>query len=422
MRKQLLLLLAIVAHVAVAQEKLLVVNEGTWQGNNGRVSYFEDGTIISNQWFRDANSDGLGDAPSDIIQVSNMLIAISLNSSNIIQFVTPEGKAVGATEGVPNSRRLCADGQYVYVTSYAHECTTTAGTQTFTKGFVAKVDTKTFQVVAATEVGYEPDGIAYYEGHLFVANSGGYAYSENHDYEKTVSVINAESMEVVKTIDTGQANLYGRLSQSGKYLLISSPGDYAAVSPATLILDCQKALEGNEDCFVRLPYASTYNSATPEGKFLAVGSTYSYSTGANVFNYLSIDPEEVIQSKGTAGVTNALPGTMIDDIKKMTAPNGIYVNPYTSYIYAVDAGDYVSSGTLHQWSPQGELLGTHKVYITPAHFLALPPDGNFTGIEDIVTGNGGAHADLFYDLQGRRVLTPIKGGLYIQGGAKVLYK
>lgn len=86
------------------------------------------------------------------------------NWSNIVQFITPEGKAVAATEDVPNNRKLATDGRYVYVTSYAHEC----GAMTFTKGYVAKIDTETFKVVAATEVGYEPEGIACYDGHLLL--------------------------------------------------------------------------------------------------------------------------------------------------------------------------------------------------------------------------------------------------------------
>ena len=108
------------------------------------------------------------------------LIAIAVNWSNIVQFITPAGKAVAATEDVPNNRKLASDGRYVYVSSYGHECGTTDGTREFTKGYVAKIDTETFKVVDAVEVGYEPEGIAYYGGFLFVANTGGYAFQENH--------------------------------------------------------------------------------------------------------------------------------------------------------------------------------------------------------------------------------------------------
>ncbi|MDE5923729.1 MAG: hypothetical protein K2G75_00260, partial [Muribaculaceae bacterium] len=96
-----------------AEEKLIILDEGMWQADNGRVSYIEDGSVVSNSWFRDVNGYKLGDTPNDIIQINDNLIAISVNWSNIIQFITPEGKAVAATENVPNNRRLASDGRYV---------------------------------------------------------------------------------------------------------------------------------------------------------------------------------------------------------------------------------------------------------------------------------------------------------------------
>ena len=77
------------ASVAVAQEKIIVLNEGNWQADNGKMSYFEDGNIVSNQWFRDVNKQKLGDTPNDIIQINDELLAIAINWSNIVQFITP---------------------------------------------------------------------------------------------------------------------------------------------------------------------------------------------------------------------------------------------------------------------------------------------------------------------------------------------
>ena len=209
MKKLILSLLCSVAINIYGQERIILLNEGNWQADNGKMSYFEDGKVVSNQWFRDVNKRKLGDTPNDIIQINKTLIAITINWSNIIQFISPDGKRVAETEDVPNNRKLATDGRYVYVSSYGHECATIYGYATFTRGYVAKIDTETFKVVATCEVGYEPEGIAYYEGHLFVANTGGYAFQEDHEYETTVSIINAETMQLEKNIDTGQINLYG---------------------------------------------------------------------------------------------------------------------------------------------------------------------------------------------------------------------
>ena len=372
MKKLILLLICSIAATMRGQERIILLNEGNWQADNGKITYFEDGEVVSNQWFRDVNKRKLGDTPNDIIQINDSLIAITVNWSNIIQFISPDGKRVAETEDVPNNRKLATDGRYVYVSSYGHECGTIHGFDAFTRGYVAKIDIQTFEVVATCEVGYEPEGIAYYKGYLFVANTGGYAFQEDHDYETTVSIINAETMQLEKNIDTGQINLYGKLSQSGRYLCINSPGDYYDVPAATVIFDCDKALDGDDDCFVALEYASTYSCTMLDGNFLAIGARFSYYTNEYQFNYVVIDPREVMLTEGGGGIDESLPGTMLDDLKAIGMPYGVYVNPYTGYIYATDAGSFAAAGALMQWSPEGVFLGSHKVYINPAHFLALP--------------------------------------------------
>lgn len=421
MKRYILLTLSLLlAVIADAQEKLILLNEGMWQADNGRVTYFEDDHVVSNQWFRDKNGMKIGDTPNDIIQVNDSLIAIAVNWSNIVQFIRPDGTAVAATEDVPNNRKLCSDGQYVYVTSYGHECATVDGMKTFEKGYVAKIDVSTFKVVAATEVGYEPEGIALYDGRLFVANTGGYAFEENHEYETTVSILNAATMEMEKNVDVEQINLYGKMPQSGRYLCINSPGDYYEIPAACIIFDCEKALQGDADCFVKLDYASTYSCTTLDGKFMAIGSRFSYYTNEYEFNYITIDPEEVMASLGSSGVEEQLPGNVLEDIKQMGMPYGLYVNPYTGYIYGTDAGSFTAAGMLYQWSPEGELLGKHKVYINPAHFLALQPDEKPSGIVQPSTIS--SRQTTLYNLQGQRIAHPQRGHLYIRDGKTFIAK
>lgn len=425
MKKTLTLVCCLAAAIAswAQRERIILLNEGNWQADNGRVTYFQDGEVVSNQWFRDINNQKLGDTPNDILQINDSLIAMAINWSNIVQFIRPDGHAVAATEDVPNNRKLATDGRYAYISSYGHECGT-YGTDkywTFERGYVAKIDIATFQLADAVEVGYEPEGIACYKGHLFVANTGGYAFQEAHDYETTVSVIDAATMRVVRTVDTGQINLYGKMSQAGPYLCINSPGDYYNIQACTIILDCDRVLEGKPDkeCFVKLPYAATYNTTTREGHFLAVGSRYSYITSEYTFNYITINPTLVMESHGSEGVEASLPGTMLEDIRKMSMPYGIYVNPYTGYMYATDAGSFASAGGLHQWDAEGNYIGQWKVYINPAHFLALPPTGTTDGILRLKanhTGNG-----LWHDLYGRTT-RPRKPGLYIHNGKIITIK
>lgn len=407
---------------ARAQEKIILLNEGMWQSDNGRITYFENGTVISNQWFRDKNGYKIGDTPNDIIQVNENLIAIAVNWSNIVQFITPDGLAVAATEDIPNNRRLCSDGNYVYITSYGHECETINGTVYFDKGFVAKIDLSNYQVVATCEVGYEPEGIVLYDGRLFIANTGGYAEQEyDHEFETTVSIVNAATMQLEKNIDTGIPNLFGEMTQSGRYLCINSPGDYYDTPPCGLVFDCEKALN-NDNCFVVFNYPTTYNTVTLDGKFLVIGSSFSYITGEYEFSYLTIEPWTMIETGGQSGLEHTLPGTLEKDFAEMGQPYGIYVNPYTGYIYGTDASSFEGAGYLYQWTPEGTLLGKHKVYINPGHFLALPPEGYWASLNTICDGRWTIDNSI-YDLGGRRTdkSQMKKGSVYIKKGKKVFH-
>ncbi len=341
----------------VLGENLIICNEGNWQSDNGQLSYY-DGVngILTNRWFRQVNGIKLGDTPNDIIQVNDTLIAIAVNWSNIIQYIHPDGTACGATENVPNNRRMCTDGEYLYITSYAHKC----GDRTFTKGYVAKIDVTTKQVVATCEVGWEPEGVRLYDGRLYVANTGGYAFSEKHDYETTVQVVDAQTMTSLKTIETGAINLYGEMSQAGQYLCINSCGDYYDVSAKTVIVDCET------DKVTTFDFPCTYNT-TDGSKFYTVGSAFSYNTGAYVYYIKTIDPATMQVTDGV--VCDAI----TEKIKELTSPYELYVSPYTGNVYFTDAGSYASAGELYGYSPDGEpLFAPQEVYVNPAHILALP--------------------------------------------------
>ena len=174
--------------------------------DNSSLALLDHG-VLTNRWFQQQNPGRhLGDTGNDILQVNDTLIAISVNWSNIIQYIHPDGTAIAATENIPNNRRLATDHKgYLYVTSYAD------------KGYVAKIDLNTKQVVDTCHVGYEPEGIAYYDGRLYVANTGGYStQTQDHGYEQTISVVDAQTMRELRRIDTGCPNLYGKISVSGQ--------------------------------------------------------------------------------------------------------------------------------------------------------------------------------------------------------------
>ena len=81
----------------------------------------------------------------------------------------------------------------------------------------------------------------------------------------------------------------------------------------------------------------------------------------------------------------------------------------------------MAAGALYQWAPNGKLLGKHSIYINPGHFLALPPDGHFGAITDVIADPRPTD-DAIYNLQGIRVTHPVEGRIYIQKGKKFIYR
>lgn len=331
------------------EDKLLILCEGLWGMDNSCISYLDQGTLV-NKWYQKQNpKHRLGDTGNDIIQVNDTLIAISVNWSNIIQYIYPDGRAIAATEDIPNNRKLATDGDYLYCTSYANH------------GYVAKVDVRTKEIVDTCHVGYEPEGIAYYKGRLFVANTGGYSFQEGHEYESTISVIDTQTMKELKRIDTGCINLFGKMSQCGQFICINSCGDYYDVEPKSVVLN----MESEE--FKIFDFPATYN-CTYDGKFYTIGSAFSYNTGEYQYSIHTISLPSMQVEEGLAEYAGAE-----EVIRQMQSPYGIYISPFSGHLYVSDARSYATNAYVYEFDRQGKLLNRYYLDgLNPAHFLALP--------------------------------------------------
>lgn len=333
-----------------SSDRLIIVCEGLWGMDNATMSYLNEG-VMTNLWFRAQNPGmKLGDTANDIVLVNDTLIAISVNWSNIIQYIHPDGTAIAATEDIPNNRRLATDGvRYLYCTSYAND------------GYVAKIDIATKQIVDTCSVGYEPEGIAYYDGRLYVANTGGYAFQTEHDYESTVSVIDAETMRELRRIDTGCINLYGEVSQCGQFLCINSAGDYYNELPKTVVLNMAN------DEFKVFDFPATYNCAYGN-RFYVIGSAYSSETGTYDFttHTIALPSVEAVEGLGDYAFAEST-------ILSMSSPYGIYISPYSGHLYVSDARSYATNGFVYDCDPSLQAATRYRLQgLNPAHFLALP--------------------------------------------------
>lgn len=334
-----------------SSDRLLVLCEGLWGMNNSSISLLDHG-VLTNHWFQQQNpGERLGDTANDILMVNDTLIAISVNWSNIIQYIRPDGTAIAATENIPNNRRLATDGAgFLYATSYAD------------KGYVAKIDLRTKLIVDTCHVGYEPEGIAFYDGRLYVANTGGYSsQTQDHGYEQTISVVDAATMRELRRIDTGCPNLYGAMTQWREWLCINSAGDMYNIAPRTVVLNMAN------DEFRVYDFAATYSTAF-EGRFYIVGSAFSSFSGEYTYTTHNIALPSLEASDGLAEYAAAE-----EAISQMQSPYALYISPLSGHLYVADARAYATNGYVYEFGRKGEQLNKWLLRgVNPNHFCLIP--------------------------------------------------
>ena len=143
-----------------------------------------------------------------------------INCSNKVEVMdAATARRIGQVD-IANCRYIRFHEGYAYVTSYAGPVVIKPDYEQ--RGFVAKIDTATLQIVDTCLVGFQPDELEIADGKIYVANSGGYMVP---NYENTVSVIDLNTFREVRRIPVA-INLHHLRADRHGQLWVSSRGDY----------------------------------------------------------------------------------------------------------------------------------------------------------------------------------------------------
>ncbi len=147
---------------------IYVVNAGTQNSIDGTLTYYDytTGQTVADI-FSAKNGRSLGDTPNDALRYGDKLYVVvdGEHTVNVLDAKTMKllramniagDDMLGATDGL-HPRRLAAYGDYVFISTYG--------------GYVAAVDTITFQLQRKYKAGSYPEGIAVDGTYLYVANS-----------------------------------------------------------------------------------------------------------------------------------------------------------------------------------------------------------------------------------------------------------
>lgn len=342
--------------IPVSTEKysgFYLLNEGNMGMNRASIDMFEYHTgSYTRDIFSERNphiTKELGDVGNDI-KIYGKKVYATINVSNFVEvFDVETGKHIKQIH-VPNCRYLAFKDGKAYVSSYAGKVEINPNAE---KGFVAEIDTLSLEVTRRVTVGYQPEEMVIKGNKLYVANSGGYRVP---NYDTTVSVIDIPSFTETKKIDVA-INLHRMQIDKAGDIYVSSRGDYYNAEPNLYVID------SNTDKVKQQLDIPVSNMTMDDDKLYYYATSYKHNTGANRITY---------------GILNTLTKKVITDNiikdgtdKKIQIPYGIAVNPETKEIFMTDAQDYVGTGFVYCFSPEGMLKWKTTGGNIPAHIAFI---------------------------------------------------
>ena len=359
-----------VSAISSSAQKLFVLNEGGMGANNSTLDFLRlgDGKYITGA-FKKMNPDvgaGLGDVGNDIA-VHGDEVWIVVNNSGIVEVISAVDEAEKAAITVPTPRSIAFDSRYAYVTSWAGAYVTydenyaVSGSDN-PKGRVYRINLNTKTVDGSVQVGYQPEGIAVYNGKIYVANSGGIASQlpPDYSYDNTVSVIDASTFKVEKTVEV-EINLKNVYASSTGTIYVTTLGNYYDIHTGLYAFpasDPSRVIRVN-GAGVKKEYSYVSASCQLGDAVYCVGTAAEFDwSGPREYYAWSVEGNTVSHYPLDLGGT----------------PYGIHVLKNASdlrFLLVGDAGDYFNPGTVSCYRlghNSDEKLWTVTAGVCPGHF------------------------------------------------------
>jgi hypothetical protein len=342
--------------------KVFLLNEGQMGANNASLDFIRmsDGNYITGA-FKKMNPGvgaGLGDVANDVA-VHGDELWIVVNNSGIVEVVSAKDETEIAVIPVPTPRNIAFDDTYAYVTSWAGAYVTGGYDESWNyvitdsknpKGQVYRIDLKTKKVAGSVEVGYQPEGIAIYNGLLYVANSGGISSQlpPTYSYDNTVSFIDTQNFKVTGSLEV-QVNLKNVYSDGKGNIYVTTLGNYWDVHSGLYKINL--SLPSGSNVSKVADYVSV--SALYGDTVYCIGTDSEFDWTATSHVYKAWSVRDGTRSDMTLNVS-------------ATALYGLYALDADTFL-VTDAGDYFNPGTVACYD-KGAKLWSVTAGVCPGHF------------------------------------------------------
>lgn len=337
---------------------LYLLNEGNMGSNKCTLDFLDymTGTYARNLYAeRNPNViKELGDVGNDIAVYGSKLYIVVNCSHKVEVLDAHSGVRLGQVD-IPNCRYIRFYRGKAYVSSYVGPVHIDPDAP---KGAVYEVDTLSLAVTRRVTVGYQPEEMEIMDDYMYVANSGGYRAPV---YDNTISVIQMIDFKKVESI-TVDINLHRVRQDRLKQLWVTSRGDHKQRPARLFVLTKRPA-------FNQMQVTDTLDVAVSDmairgDSIYYITTQWSDYTQTNTVGYGIID----IRTHKVVADNFITDGTE----REITIPYSIAIHPETGDIFITDAKNYVSSGTLYCFSPDGRKKWSVRTGDIPAHIAFLP--------------------------------------------------
>ena len=335
---------------------MYVLNEGNMGSNKASIDFLDlDENKPTVHYHRNIYSERnpnvvkeLGDVGNDI-KIYGSKLWIVVNVSNKVEVATADSCKRITQINIPNCRYLAFKDGFAYVSSYVGPVKLD---QDAPLGMVYKVDTVDFKKKDSVVVGYQPEELCIVENKLYVANSGGYRMP---NYDNTLSEIDLTTFKEIRKIKVGLNLHHCQVDHYGQ-IWLTSRGNYNDVPPRIYWL-----YKGHNQLYEVIDSIDTPVSGLSivGDSLYYYGSAWNSATATNTISYglINVRTHQTIE-------TNLFSAPQI---KAITMPYGIMVNPTERDFYLMDAKNYVSSGSLLHFKPDGTFDWSVQTGDIPGH-------------------------------------------------------
>jgi len=335
---------------------MYVLNEGNMGSNKASIDYLDlDENKPTVHYLRNIYSERnpnvvkeLGDVGNDI-KIYGSKLWIVVNVSNKVEVATADSCKRITQINIPNCRYLAFKDGFAYVSSYVGPVKLD---QDAPLGMVYKVDTVDLKKKDSVVVGYQPEELCIVDNKLYVANSGGYRAP---NYDNTLSEIDLTTFKEIRKIKVGLNLHHCQVDHYGQ-IWVTSRGNYNDVPSRIYWL-----YKGHNQLYEVIDSIDTPVSGLSivGDSLYYYGSAWNSATATNTISYglINVRTHQTIE-------TNLFSAPQI---KAITMPYGIMVNPTERDFYLMDAKNYVSSGSLLHFKPDGTFDWSVQTGDIPGH-------------------------------------------------------